>query len=108
MENEIISKSMALDIKESFRDGSQGPSQDAINLYKDWGFDLKDIQPEILIFHGTDDHFAPIEFAQYKHEQLKKSTYFEYPGEGHLYFLTQFETILKKIREHKNGEYCSS
>ena len=85
-------------VKESFRQGSRGPSDDAIRCYSPWGFAMSDIDYPIQIWHGTDDRFAPYSLAEYKHVQNPISTLVALEGRGHLHMATIFEDILTSAR----------
>lgn len=70
-------------LKEAFRQGAAGPSDDAIAIYKDWGFSLNEVEFPIIIAHGTADKHVPFSFAEYMHSQLPHSMLVPLEGEGH-------------------------
>jgi len=53
------------DFQELFRQGARGPAYDAQTVYKDWGFNLSNIEKHIEIFQGTADLFIPLKFSEY-------------------------------------------
>lgn len=81
-------------VRESFRQGSDGPAYDSLLRYQDWGFELSNITFPIHIFHGVDDISAPYSFAEYKHRQLPHSQLHAYPQEGHFFLWSHWAEIM--------------
>ena len=84
-------------VRESFRQGSEGPAYDALIRYQDWGFDLAEIDVPIHIFHGSDDLSAPYSFAQYKHRYLANSQLHTYAQEGHFFLWSHWNDIMETV-----------
>jgi pimeloyl-ACP methyl ester carboxylesterase len=84
-------------IQEAFRQGAQGPAEDALLLYREWGFAVEDVSAPVEIFHGTEDQFASAAFGRYLDERIPNSTLHLFPGRGHLFFMMQFERILQEL-----------
>ncbi|MEO1352114.1 MAG: alpha/beta hydrolase [Cyanobacteria bacterium J06635_15] len=80
-------------VRESFRQGGEGPAYDALLRYQAWGFELADISFPVHIFHGTADISAPYRFAEYKHQHLPNSQLHTYPNEGHFFLWYHWEDI---------------
>ena len=97
LQDEEIAKFFKVDMEEAFKNGANGPSWDAINIYSDWGFKLKDINFKIHLFHGTEDITVPLKFAEYKAKHLQNTSYTVYKNEGHFMFVRKFEDILSKV-----------
>lgn len=70
-------------IKEAFLQGAAGPSDDAIAIYKDWGFSLEEVDFPVILAHGTEDKHVPFSFAEYMHGQMPNSRLISLEGEGH-------------------------
>ncbi len=85
------------DVKEAFAQGVRGPADEAILLYKDWGFELGEINMAVYIIHGEDDKFAPHSFAVYLDKTLPNSTLKTYSGQGHLFLITAFDEVFNLI-----------
>lgn len=85
------------DVKEAFAQGVRGPADEAILLYKDWGFELGEIDVPVYIIHGEDDKFAPHSFAVYLDKTLSNSTLKTYSGQGHLFLITTFNEVFDLI-----------
>jgi pimeloyl-ACP methyl ester carboxylesterase len=86
------------DFQELFRQGSTGPAYDAQTVYKDWGFDLKDIGFHIEIFQGTADIFIPKKFSEYLQKKAKDARLNLIEGQGHFYHLIYGYQMLEKVR----------
>ena len=100
MQDDVMARFFAEDIREAFQQGVRGPAEDALLLYREWGFSLADIPVEVLLFHGTEDTFAPYSYAQYLNDALPRSQLHTYPGEGHLTMLRRFEDVFRLALQH--------
>lgn len=87
------------DFQELFRQGSTGPAYDAQTVYKDWGFDLKDIGFHIEIFQGTADIFIPRKFSEYLAKKVRDARLNLIEGQGHFYHLVYGYQMLEKVKE---------
>lgn len=85
------------DIAEAFTQGVRGPADDAIILYREWGFKLEEITAPVHLFHGTEDKFAPFRFAQYVAEKLPQASLHDYPGKGHLFVMQLFDEVFERV-----------
>lgn len=97
LQDEEMAKFFKADMEEAFKNGADGPSWDAINIYSNWEFKLQDIDFKIHLFHGTEDITVPLRFAQYKAEHLQNTSYTEYKDEGHFMFVRKIEDILSEV-----------
>ena len=97
MENDDLARFFAEDVKEAFRQGVRGPADDAIILYRDWGFRIEDIGVEVTLFHGQEDRFAPYNFALYLDDKITRSILHTFPGEGHLFLIQIFDKVFEQI-----------
>lgn len=80
--------------KEAFRTGYKGAEQDLELYTNDWGFNLTDIKAKVFLFFGEADQNVPLAMGKYYHSQIKNSTLFTYPDEGHLIQKTHAKEIL--------------
>jgi pimeloyl-ACP methyl ester carboxylesterase len=51
--------------REALRNGPYGWVDDVLAFRHPWGFDLKDIQLPVLLWHGEDDVFSPVSHTHY-------------------------------------------
>lgn len=99
MSDEGMARFFADDVKEAFRQGVRGPADDAILLYRDWGFGLEEIEIEVDLYHGKEDKFAPFRYATYLNEKLPNSNLHDYPEEGHLFVMRLFDEVFAHVSQ---------
>jgi pimeloyl-ACP methyl ester carboxylesterase len=77
---------MIAEIKEAFRNGVNGPAYEGKIYARPWGFDLKDISPDIQVYiwHGDSDVNVPISMGRKMCELIPNCQGKFYPNEGHL------------------------
>ena len=76
---------LIVDQQEAMAQGGAGPTWDAKIHYLDWGFKLQEIQGKVIIFHGTEDYFAPFEFGQHLSENIPDCALHVLEGMGHFF-----------------------
>lgn len=101
MLDEGMSSFFAEDMKEAFQQGVRGPADDAIILYRKWGFRIEEIKTEVDLYHGEEDKFAPFEFAIYLDAKLPHSNLHRFPGEGHLFVAKLFDNVFEQLSHKK-------
>ncbi|MDP2934085.1 MAG: alpha/beta hydrolase, partial [bacterium] len=87
------------DFQELFRHGAKGPAYDAQTVYKQWGFNLSDINIHIEVFQGAADKFVPPKFSEYLVKNAKNVRLNLLEGQGHFYHLAYGYQMLKKVAE---------
>ena len=87
------------DFQELFRHGAEGPAYDAQTVYKEWGFNLADIDIHIEVFQGTADIFIPQQFSEYLAHTAKDVRLNLIEGQGHFYHLAYGDQILKNVKD---------
>ncbi len=97
LSNEVMACFFAEDVREAFRQGTRGPADDAILLYREWGFRIEEIQVKVTLFHGEEDKFAPYTYAIYLNEKLPNAESHGYPGKGHLFVLQLFDKVFEQL-----------
>lgn len=101
LQDENLASFFQQDVKQAFSQGVHGPAQEAIILYKDWGFNLADIRTPVMIIHGEEDKFAPKSFAEYLHRVIPDSSLEIYPHQGHRILVTAFDDLFKLIMNRR-------
>lgn len=99
MGDEQMARFYAEDVKEAFRQGVRGPADDAIILYRAWGFEVGEIDMTVHMFHGEQDQFAPFSHAEYLHKQIPQSRLYRYPEEGHLFLVKLFGEVFEQVSQ---------
>lgn len=87
------------DFQELFRYESKGPAYDAQTVYKEWGFNLSDIDIHIECFQGTEDIFVPMIFSEFLKKTAKNVRINQVKGQGHFYHLAYGYQMLEKVKE---------
>lgn len=87
------------DFQELFRHGAEGPAYDAQTVYKEWGFNLADIDIHIEVYQGTADIFIPQQFSEYLALTAKDVHLNLIEGQGHFYHLAYGYQMLKKVND---------
>lgn len=96
-EKESFKKSFEETGREAFRQGIKGPLQDMIIYSSDWGFDLKDIDLKISLWHGELDKNVPVWLAKYVTNRLRNCKPTFLPEAGHFLLARMGEEILASI-----------
>ncbi|QUR69684.1 alpha/beta fold hydrolase [Mycobacterium spongiae] len=86
------------DQREAFRQGSRGPTTDALVHYRDWGYRLAETRNRVHVFHGTDDTQVPIAYGRHLAANLPNVVLHELAGEGHLFPVTHQDLIFATAR----------
>lgn len=80
--------------QENLRTDSREYVQDAQILFLDWGFDLAEIDKEILLYWGTEDRNNPLSSLAYLESLLPNSRTILVEDQGHFNFLVNWNQIL--------------
>jgi pimeloyl-ACP methyl ester carboxylesterase len=86
-------------VKEAFRQGIKGPSEELRIYTGDWGFNVKDIKAKVYLWYGAKDQCAPLNMGKYYNSQITGSKLFIDSDGGHLARYKFEEKILKKLTE---------
>jgi pimeloyl-ACP methyl ester carboxylesterase len=86
-------------LRESLRQGTEGPIQDYRIFGDPWGFELEEIRVPVQIWEGSDDTTGPPGYRAYLQHHIPNATVTVVPGEGHLSLLPHqapaiFEALL--------------
>ncbi|SRR5579883_3074802 len=82
---------------EAFRSGAQGTVEDYRILGGDWGFELKEIEAEILLWQGEEDRLLPMAHAKYLADHLSFAQLIVVPNQGHFLLRSMMEQILTTL-----------
>jgi pimeloyl-ACP methyl ester carboxylesterase len=84
MDNARIRETFIADLKETFRQGLEGPVDDAIVQNRDWGFRHEAIRIPVHIWQGERDRQTPPEMARYQQLRIPSSKAFFIRDEARL------------------------
>ncbi len=102
-DNLAVAKSPALqclmgtNIKEGYRQGPQGPTEDDIIINNQWGFKLQDISARIDIWQGEIDENVPLVQGEYQHSILPNSRLRVLKNTAHIFPLIHWRKILTEL-----------
>ena len=96
-----VADALADSLVESFRQGIGPATWDGVTVARGEGFQLEDIQPDVLIWHGEQDHNDPVAMAHVQEQRLPHVRAHYYADEGHLIFFSRIEQILKELIAHR-------
>jgi pimeloyl-ACP methyl ester carboxylesterase len=82
---------------EAFRSGARGASWEARLFTRPWGFRLRDISKEVLLWQGEDDHNVPVSMGRALAAALPHCQATFYPGEGHLSLFLHLAALFDQI-----------
>ena len=68
---------------EGLRHGPHGWVDDALALRGDWGFDPGDIRVPVLLWHGQEDTFSPVEHSRWLADRIPGARMVVEPGTAH-------------------------
>ncbi len=84
-------------VKEAFRQGIKGPTEELRVYTDDWGFKVKDIKVKVYLWYGAKDKCVSLNMAKYYKSQIPNSKLFIDPDGGHLSRYKCEEKILKTL-----------
>jgi pimeloyl-ACP methyl ester carboxylesterase len=84
LEREEVKMAMNQTLAEAFSSGYQGALDDARIYRSDWGFEISEIDKQVILWHGDQDKNVPIETVRYVADQLPNSSSEFKSAEGHL------------------------
>ncbi len=91
------------EIREAFKSGPNGLSNDEKIYSHSWGFDLADISPklQVYVWHGEQDKNDPVSMGREVCKLIPNCKGYFYPDEGHLSLVfNHFGEILEIIKKH--------
>lgn len=83
--------------KENIRVDSQGYVKDAGILMSPWGFRLRDIAAEVLLWQGEADTNTPVAWARFLAREIPNCSASYLPNEGHFALFAHWEEILRTL-----------
>jgi pimeloyl-ACP methyl ester carboxylesterase len=84
-------------IRESVRSGLAGHAWNEVIERRPWGFSLKDIEMEVHVWHGVQDHYIPRAHIEEMASVLPRCRATFYPDEAHGMIIARWEDILRTL-----------
>ena len=91
----MIRRMLALNFREALRQDAGGWIDDALAFGHRWGFDPADIGCPVLLWHGQDDTFSPVEHSRWLADRIPDAWMMVEPGAAHFGALKILPTVLR-------------
>jgi pimeloyl-ACP methyl ester carboxylesterase len=89
---------------EALRDGADGWIDDLLAMRHPWGFSLAGIESPVLLWHGTDDRFSPVEHTHWLAKQVRTSIVEIQSGAAHFGAVEILPSVLAWIKGTSDSE----
>ena len=101
MERKDIQEIFVESIRESWRQGNDGPTEEIRLVTAPWGFELKDVGYEgVRFWYGSEDYNTPVLLGRRMTEQLRGAVMRVCEGDSHLTVMAnRMEEILGEMME---------
>jgi pimeloyl-ACP methyl ester carboxylesterase len=83
---------------EALRDSADGWIDDVLAIRRPWGVDLSSIKTPVLLWHGADDVFSPVEHTYWLARQMQTSVVKIQPGAAHFSAVEILPKILAWVK----------
>jgi pimeloyl-ACP methyl ester carboxylesterase len=80
--------------REAFRRSADGWIDDILAFTNDWGFDLQDISVPVLLWHGHEDIYSPMQHSRWLHRNIPNSILRIEQGKAHFDALAVLPDLL--------------
>lgn len=87
-------------IREGLRQGGASITEDFRLVVSDWGFEIKDIQNKVFIWHGEADPMHPVAMSRYLAAHIPNCETQFIPEEGALLLYSRWREILRQTVNH--------
>lgn len=97
MERPEVREMYLQDMREAYRQGTQGHADDLRRLARPWGFALEDIHIPVTLWHGQLDQNVPQPMAQSMAERLPQAELKLIHDQGHLLMFDYWQDMLSNL-----------
>jgi pimeloyl-ACP methyl ester carboxylesterase len=92
-----VKENLTVSVREGFRNGWEGIAHDDVVVNQNWGFDIRDIQTPLEIWHGQLDVNMPYHAAEYLDKWIPNSHLTAMPDEGHFIMIKHSSKVLSSL-----------
>ncbi len=85
------------DLREAFRQGSDGHATDCVVVSQPWGFRLREISVPVFVWHGEEDVLVTTAMAEYMAREIPKCKLRIVPRAAHM--LTDHPAVVEDVRK---------
>ena len=100
-----VKDNLTVSVREGFRNGWEGIAHDDVVVNQNWGFDIRDIQTPIQIWHGQLDVNMPFHAAEYLDKWIPNSHLMAMPDEGHFVMIKHASKVLTSLVAAKKNHH---
>lgn len=103
MRDIALREALIRDLREAYRRNGDGHADDGALAMtgRDWGFDLREVQTTVHLWHGEEDRLAPVAMGRYLAGTLPRCQAHFVAGAGHL--LTEHPAVVTEFEAALNG-----
>jgi pimeloyl-ACP methyl ester carboxylesterase len=88
--------------QEALTNSGDGWIDDAMAFSRDWGFDVADITVPVLLWHGEDDVFSPVQHSLWLNEHIRNATLRLEPGKAHFDAVSVLPDLLPWLKQPRS------
>ena len=88
---------MGANVRATLRQGVRPVMRELENLVSPWGVGFGEVQCPVDIWHGTGDHYVPLNFARILGQKVPHAELYEVEGGGHFMVVDRAGDILGKV-----------
>lgn len=92
-----LAEVMIASVAEATRQGWAGVIADDLSFVRPWGFDLREVEVPLWLWHGDRDQLAPVHHARYLADQLGSARLNICAGEGHIAMFRHQDEVLRVL-----------
>ena len=85
--------------QEALRESGDGWIDDIMAFIHDWGFRIEDIAVPVLLWHGQDDIFSPVQHCLWLNDRIPDTTLRLEPGKAHFDAVSALPDILPWLKQ---------
>ncbi|MFC1415313.1 alpha/beta fold hydrolase [Streptacidiphilus cavernicola] len=94
-----IRRMLKVNYQEALRDSGDGWIDDAMAFIGDWGFRVEDIRVPVLLWHGKEDSFSPVQHSQWLHRRIPESRLELVEGKAHFAAVSALPGLLPWLKQ---------
>lgn len=83
--------------REAFRSGVEGTAHEIVLFGREWGFDLREVQVPVHLWHGESDGQVPVQLARFMAQRLPRCQARFIPEAGHYWIFDHQTDLLRAL-----------
>lgn len=106
--NPRVRKILALDQRESVRNGYRGVAQDLATCYRKLDFSVSEVKVLTMIWQGCADRLTQRSDCEYLLARMPQASFHRVSNQGHFFFIRSIDDMFMRLRAALNIEVASS